>query len=163
MSSCSALQPHTQVQRRRMRKSAWYTLCLVMHLITTKFHGNHVRTCMCTGDVINSPCWCASWHSVQVSSISHCSMPSGGWLPQEKAQKELIASTECISQGSIPLCTLVNSYHCLPDIFLCIWQYKLGTACSTDVYSIQRTKAEVNFMMVYVIYGIVDHHSCIQL
>ena len=78
MYSCSALQPCTQALGRRMRKSAWYTL--FGHALNNQIH-------MCSGDVINSPCWCACWDSVQVSSISHCFMPSGGWLPQDKAQE----------------------------------------------------------------------------
>ena len=46
-------------------------------LIATEFVATmFVRLCVYTGDVINSSCSCVSWHSVRMSFISSCSMPS---------------------------------------------------------------------------------------
>jgi len=82
--SGSMSYPHSQAWRRGKRKSAWYTLFAhARNFVTTMFIC--VRTY--TGGVINSPHYCASWCSFWVSFISRCSMPSGSWVPQDKAQE----------------------------------------------------------------------------
>ena len=68
-------------------------------------------------------------------------MYSGSWVQ--------VASSECIYQGNMPLCSylpiLVScSYHGLPVPD----NIKVGRVCSTDVYSVLTTKAEMIFMTV---------------
>ena len=82
-----------------------------------------------------------SWCSVWVNFVSRYSMYSGSWVQ--------VASSECIYQGNMPLCSyppiLVScSYHGLPVPD----NIKVGRVCSTDVYSVLTTKAEMIFMTV---------------
>ena len=51
---------------------------------------------MYSGDVINSLHWCASWCSVQVSFILHCSMLQVAGYHEIKLKKQQVASIECI-------------------------------------------------------------------
>ena len=114
-----------------------------------------IRVCTYTGDVINLLCSCASWCSVWVSFISCYSMPSGSLTPRVKAQ-ERIACLQwvCLPRKhafmrlstyfgrSIPT-TAYQTFLFGPDII------KLGRACSIDVYSTLRTKAEIFYMILW--------------
>ena len=65
------------------------THCLRMCLIAVATVFVCARTF--TRDIINSLCCCvdscAHWCSVRVRFILHCSMPSGSWIPRDKAQE----------------------------------------------------------------------------
>ena len=140
------------------------TYCLHMRLIAMKFCGDCV--CMCayvyTGDIINSLHWCTSWCSVWVSFILRCSVPSSSWVPQDKAQEK----TGCLQWVCLPrkhafMRLSTNFGKSIPTMAYQTFLFvpdsiKLGRACSSDVYSILRPKAELIFMMVYVIN--VDRH-----
>ena len=74
-----------------------------------------------------------------------------------KLKKEQVASNECAYQGSINFIRLTGKSITTTayEIFLFLSDsIKLGTACSSDVYNIQRTKAEVFVMTVYAIHVI---------
>ena len=53
-----------------------------------------------------------------------------------KLKKEQVASNECVYRGNVPLCGY-------PPFLVSRFQYKLGRACSSDVYSVLKTEAEV--------------------
>ena len=82
-------------------------------------------------------------------------MPSGSWVPQDKAQEKQVSSNEYVYQWNIPVCSypqiLAIQLLSLPTRhFLFVPNHiKLGRACNSDVYSVLRTKAEVIFMTVY--------------
>ena len=124
-----------------------------MRLIATEFHGDRVRTCTYVYSwrhKLAALLWqfMYSWCSVRVRFISRCSMPSGSWIPRGKAQER----TDCLQWvrllrkhafmristhfgKSIP--TMASqTFLFVPD------SIKLGRACSCDVYSVLRTKAE---------------------
>ena len=140
------------------------THCLRMRLIATEFHGDCVRTCM----YIYS--WChklaallwqfmCSWCSVRVSFISRCSMPSGSWIPRDKAQER----TGCLQWVRLPRkhafmrlsthfgksipTTASQTFLFIPD------SITLGRVCSSDVYSVLRTRIERFFLItIYAIH-----------
>ena len=123
----------------------------------TTWHGFH-KTLIKRRNFLREP---ASWCSVWVSFISHCSMPSGSWIPQDKTQER----TSCLQWVRLPRkhtfmqlstnfgkwipTTTYQTFLFVPDII------KLDRTCSSDVYSILRPKAERIFMTVYAIH--VDH------
>ena len=100
----------------------------------------------------------ASWCSVWVSFILHCSMPSGSWTPRDKAQER----TGCLQWVCLPrkhtfMQLSTNFGRSIPtttyQTFLFVPNsIKLGRACSRNVYSVPRTKAEIIFMTVYAIH-----------
>ena len=110
-----------------------------------------VRVRTYTGDVINSICpFMCSWCSVRVNFISRCSMPSGSWIPWDKAQ---VASNECVYQGNMRLHCMRLSTNFSKSILSTAYKtflfvpdgihVKVGRACSSNVYSVLRTKAEM--------------------
>ena len=140
------------------------THCLCMCLIATEFRGD--RVCMCTYvycDVINSLHWDAS--SCAVGALFEwvlyrailCLLVAG--YLEIKLKKEQVASSECVYRRNMPLCgyppisvspflprpTRQFSLHVPNSI-------TVGRACSSDVSSILRTKAELIFMTVYAIH-----------
>ena len=138
------------------------THCLRMCFIATEFDRVHIRVRMYTGDVINSLCWCASscavgvlfewvlYHAVLYLLVT-------GYL-EIKFKMEQVASNECrlpwthafmrLSTNFTKsiLTTAYQTFIFVPD------SVKLDRACSSDVYSILRTKAGLIFMVVYAIY-----------
>ena len=160
--SCACISPneellvYTLIPRCRGGKGerASGTHCLFMRLIATEFCSNCVRTY--TGDVINSLRWCASWCSVHVNFIS------GSWIPQDKAEdKNTLPLMSVFTEETCPYAVIHNFlsqflYHGLPDISLCTQHCR---ACSSDVYSVLRSRAEINFTTVYAITWTVDLHT----
>ena len=69
-----------------------------------------------------------------------------------KPKKGQVASIECIYRGNITLSDFdqitTTAYQMFPFVSDSI---KLGRACSSNVYRVQRTKAEVIFMTIYAI------------
>ena len=108
-----------------------------------EFCGDRVRT-------YTYVCW---WRHTLMCQIVFCSgefhitLFYAFWMLgtlEIELKKEQVASVECVYRGKILLCGYppISVRH----LFLCIRQYiKLGRACSNDVYSVQRTKAEVIF------------------
>ena len=121
----SLLSANTLVLRCRgsgRRKSAWYTLFAP----ALNCHGTLWGSCsyvyvrMYSGDVINSLCWCASWHSHSV--LFECVLFYAVWcLPvagclEIKFKKEQVASNECVYQWNIPVCSYpqISAIQLLP-------------------------------------------------
>ena len=139
------------------------THCLCMHLIPTEFRGDCVCMCMYVYWWCHklAPLMCQfmySWCSVQVSFILRCSMPSGCWIPWDKAQER----TGCLQWVRLPrkhafMRLSANFSKSIPTTNYQIFPFvsdsiKLGRACSSNVYSVPRTKPEIIFMTVYAIY-----------
>ena len=98
------------------------THCLCMRLITMEFRGDRVRTCTYTytGDIINSLRWSASSCAVGVlfEWILYCAVLCllvAEYLETKLKKEQVYAVINQFRQ--------VHSYHGLPDISLCTWQY----------------------------------------
>ena len=137
-------------------EDAWYTL--FVHALNWKFRGDCVRMSV-PSDIINLPRCCASQCSVWVSFISHCSMPSGSWVPQDKAQERtdcfqwacllrkrtFVRLTTNFFSKSIPT-TVYQTFLFVSD------SIKLGKACSSNVHCVLRTKTEIICITGYAIH-----------
>ena len=71
-----------------------------------------------------------------------------------KLNKEQVASNECVYRENVPLCGSGKSIPATAyQAFIFVSDsIKLGRACSSDVYSVLITKAEVVFMTVYAVH-----------
>ena len=98
-----------------------------------------------------------SWCSVQVSLYCAVLCLLVASYLKIKLKKGQVASSECVYRGDMPLDSYppilvkwiptpaYQTFLFVPD------SIKLGRACSSDVYSVLRTKAEVIFMTIYAI------------
>ena len=140
--------PHTQVQKRGKRKSA----CLHKLLITTEFCGDHVCTCMY-----------ANWWCHKLVALM-CQLALFKWVLYHAVLCLLVAgyleiklkNYLCLTRKHT-LKQLSTNFTLIPttayQTFLFISNgIKLSRSCSSNIYSILNTKAEVIFMMVYAIH-----------
>ena len=130
------------------------THCLRMRLIATELRGDRVCTCMYIYSWRHKLAallcqFMCSWCSIRVRFILHCSMSSGSWIPRDKAQER----TDCLQWVHLPrkhAFMQLSTHFCksIPttasQTFLFVHDsIKLGRACSSDVCSVLRTKAEI--------------------
>ena len=124
---------------------------------------------MYTGDIINSLHWSVSSCAVGVLfewvlyRTVLCLLVAS--YLKIKLKKGQVASSECVYRGNMPLGSYPPILVINKSIFTPAYQtflfvpnsIKLGKACSSNVYSVLRTKAEISFMMIFVVH--VNHWS----
>ena len=112
--------------------------------------------------------WCGDgrgpYRNREHGHISLCSMPSGSWIPQDKAQDrtgclQWVPFTEetCLFT-IIHQIRYVHSYHGLPDISLVPDSIKAGRACSSNIDRVLRIKIEIILWWFMLFTWIVERH-----
>ena len=124
-----------------------HSLC--MRLITTEFCANHV----CPYTYVywwrhKLAALMSSWRSVRVSFISHCSLSSVSWVPRDKSLRTGCLQWMHLLRKRTFMWLSTNFSKSIPttayQTFLFVSDsIKLGRACSSDVYSVLRTKVEL--------------------